>query len=296
MFQGSIVALLTPMDASGRVEFERVAGMLERIIDAGSSGVVVAGTTGESASLTAAEFRELLDVTVKTVAGRIPVLAGTGAASTAQTIEQTRVAQHGRADAVLVVTPYYCRPMPSGLKAHYESVVAACDLPVVLYNVPSRTAVDLPVDTVVELSRLEQIVAIKEATPGTARVRQLLDACGDQLVVLSGDDDSCAASMLAGARGVVSVAANIAPGPLAQLCELALAGKAAEAMVLHSRLAGLFRQLGIETNPIPVKWAAEVLDLAGPGIRLPLLPLEEQNRAGLRDCLEQLGLLALTEH
>jgi 4-hydroxy-tetrahydrodipicolinate synthase len=213
-----------------------------------------------------------------------------------RTIEQTRMAQECGADAALVVTPYYYRPLPSGLKAHYEAVVDACDLPVVLYNVPSRTAVDLPVETVAELSRLEQVVAIKEATPGPERIRLLLEACGDRLAVLSGDDDSCAESMLAGASGVISVAANIAPALLATLCKLARAGNREEAMALRERLVPLFRQLGIETNPIPVKWAAYELDLAGPGIRLPLLPLEERYRAGLRTSLEQLGLLDLTEH
>lgn len=296
MFQGSIVALITPMDASGRVEFERMPDVVDRLIDAGSGGVVVAGTTGESASLSAEEFRKLLSVTVQAVAGRVPVLAGTGAASTAQTIDQTLVARQCGADAALIVTPYYYRPMPSGLQAHYEAVISACDLPVVLYNVPSRTAVDLPVDTVVRLSRHEQIVAIKEATPGSARIEALLEACGERLTVLSGDDESCAASMLAGARGVISVAANVAPGPMAQLCELARAGKQQELMALHDRLADLFRQLGIETNPIPVKWAAEALDLAGPGIRLPLQPLKEHYRAGMLASLEQLGLLAHTEH
>lgn len=296
MFQGSIVALITPMDAAGRIEYERLPAMVDRLVEAGSTGVVVAGTTGESASLAPDEFRALLGATLEAAARRIPVIAGTGAASTMRTIEQTRMAQECGADAALVVTPYYYRPPPSGLKAHYEAVVDACDLPVVLYNVPSRTAVDLPVETVAELSRLEQVVAIKEATPGPERIRLLLEACGDRLAVLSGDDDSCAESMLAGASGVISVAANIAPALLATLCKLARAGSREEAMALRERLVPLFRQLGIETNPIPVKWAAYELDLAGPGIRLPLLPLEERYRAGLRTSLEQLGLLDLTEH
>ncbi len=295
MFKGSIVALITPMDATARVEYERLPAMLERLIEAGSSGVVVAGTTGESASLSPDEFRQLLSVTRQVCAGRIPVLAGTGAASTLRTIEQTCLAQECGADAALIVTPYYYRPTPAGLKAHYEAVVAATDLPIVLYNVPSRTAVDLPVNIVAELSKLEQIVAIKEATPGSQRIEALIKACGGRLAILSGDDGSCAESMLAGASGVISVAANVAPGHMAELCESALEGKTTHTMALHSGLAELFRQLGIETNPIPVKCAAEILDLAGPGIRLPLLPLEEHYREGLRACLKQLGLLARTE-
>jgi 4-hydroxy-tetrahydrodipicolinate synthase len=292
MFHGSIVAMITPMDASGRVQLERIPALVDYLVTGGSTGLVVAGTTGESASLEDQEYEALLEAVLDAAAGRVAVLAGTGKASTAASIAQTQIARRCGVDAALVVTPYYYRPTAAGLLAHYQAIARAVDLPIVLYNVPARTACDLPVHVVARLARLEPVVAIKEATPGTARIAELLDACQGELDVLSGDDGSCADAMLTGARGVISVAANVAPSQMAELCRLALKGDQAGAMTQHELLDSLFVQLGIESNPIPVKWAATELNLTGPGIRLPLLPLEEQYREGLKACLVKLGLLA----
>jgi len=296
MFQGSLTALLTPMDAEGRVELERIPALLDHLLDGGTSGVVVAGTTGESATLAPREQETLLKTVVECVAGRVPVLAGTGSADTAEAVTRTRLAAGWGADAALVVTPYYNRPTQAGLEAHYRAVAGAVDRPVVLYNVPSRTAVDLLPETVARLAAVDNIVAIKEAVPGAARARDLLERCGDRLVLLSGDDPTCAEVMLAGARGVISVAANLAPAAMAGLCEAALAGDSGRTADRREALEPLFRQLAVETNPIPVKWGAYELGLAGPGIRLPLVPLSEQHRPALRACLESLGLKPGTDN
>ncbi len=196
------------------------------------------------------------------------------------------------ADGALVVTPSYNRPTAAGLEAHYRMIARSVELPIVLYNVPSRTAVDLQPATVGRLARLDSVVAIKEAVPGAARARELLTHCDGRLQVLSGDDDSCAEVMLAGAAGVVSVAANLAPAHLARLCAFARQGQKQQALALQGRLQPLYAHLGIETNPIPVKWGAYEMGLAGSHIRLPLLPLDQQHQPGLRACLEQLGLMA----
>lgn len=295
MFQGSIVALITPMDSGGDLDLPRLPGLLDWLIDQGSSGIVAAGTTGESATLEGDEFERLLEAVIGVVDGRVPVLAGTGSASTARCVAQTRQAERLGADGALVVTPYYNRPTQAGLRAHYEAVARATDLPLVLYNVPGRTAVDLLPDTVAELSKLEQVVAFKEAVPGLGRAREVLERCGDRLALLSGDDGSCGEVMLAGARGVISVAANVAPGPMAALCAAAFNGDRDGVRARDATLRPLFEQLSVETNPIPVKWGAYEQGHVGPGIRLPLLPLSERHRPALRACLESLGQWPGTE-
>lgn len=295
MFQGNIVALITPMDADGRLAPDRLPGLLDYLLEGGVNGIVAAGTTGESATLEPAEFETLLEAVISHVDGRVPVLAGTGSASTTHAVAQTRRAADLGADAALVVTPYYNRPTQPGLRAHYEAVAEASELPIVLYNVPSRTAVDLQPATVAALAAHPGIVAVKEAVPGPERVRALVEACGDEFTVLSGDDDSCAEAMLAGARGVISVVSNLAPALLGSVCRHALAGDGEGARAAHDRLRPLLEQMSVETNPIPVKWGAYELGLVGPGIRLPLVPLTEQHRPALRACLERLGLTPGTE-
>jgi 4-hydroxy-tetrahydrodipicolinate synthase len=290
MFEGCIVALATPMDGDGRVEFDRLPRLLDHLLDAGVQGVVVAGTTGESATLGTEETEALLEAIVAHCRGRLIVLAGTGSPSTAVAVARTQAAQRLGADGALVVTPYYNRPTQAGLRAHYEAVASSSDLPVVLYNVPSRTGVDLHPDTVALLADHPQVVAIKEAVPGVARTEALLHRCDGRITVLSGDDGSCGDAMLAGARGVISVVANVAPALTRELCDQALAGSVDGTARAAARLAPLLEQLGVETNPIPVKWALHEMDLAGPGIRLPLLPLSEQHRPALRACLQSLGL------
>lgn len=295
MLEGSIVALITPMDSQGRIEFERLPALLDFHLRHGTRGIVVAGTTGESATLEATELDALIEHVVQHVGGRIPVLAGTGCTSTAATVSRTRRAGELGADAALVVTPAYYRPTQPGLLAHYRAVADASALPVVLYNVPGRTAVDLLPETSAALAEHPRIVGLKEAVPGAERIRVLRSLCGPDFELLSGDDPTCGEAMLAGANGVISVAANLAPALMARLATLAQAGEGTGVQRLQERLADLFRQLSVETNPIPVKWGAFEMGLAGPGIRLPLLPLAEQLRPALRAALEALELDSGTE-
>ncbi|MEE4173931.1 MAG: 4-hydroxy-tetrahydrodipicolinate synthase [Xanthomonadales bacterium] len=288
MLQGSIVALLTPMDSAGRIEFDRLPALLDFHLDGGTGGIVVAGTTGESATLEPAEQDALIEHVLGHVDGRIPVLAGSGSTSTAATVARTRRVGGLGVDAALVVTPAYYRPTQAGLLAHYRAVADESPVPVYLYNVPGRTAVDLLPETSARLAEHGQIVGLKEAVPGAERMRTLRQLCGPDFNLLSGDDDSCGAAMQAGADGVISVAANLAPGFMARLAECALGGDTAGLEALESRLRPLLRQLSVETNPIPVKWGAYEMGLAGPGIRLPLLPLTEELRPALKAVLEAL--------
>lgn len=290
MFYGSIVALVTPMNEHGRIDY----GALQRLVDfhlaSGSNGIVVAGTTGESATLSSNEYKRLLKHVVAQVDSRIHVLAGSGSADTRVAITHTRYAAESGADGVLVVTPYYNRPMPSGLLAHYHALADATELPIVLYNVPSRTAVDMLPETVAELAQRDEIVAIKEAVPDMDRVRLLTKLCGESLVVLSGDDPSCLEAMRAGAKGVVSVAANVVPGLFRDMCENAANGNWQAAVEIDERLRHLYKLLALESNPIPVKWVLYEMALTGIGIRLPLLPLDKRYHQAISLGLKALGL------
>jgi 4-hydroxy-tetrahydrodipicolinate synthase len=290
MFTGSIVALVTPFTDEGGVDYAALDGLVDFHLEQGSDALVVAGTTGESATLSRTEFRELLVAVVRRVNGAVPVLAGTGSTATATAVEQTRLAAELGADAVLVVTPYYNRPTQAGLEAHFTAIADASAIPVVLYNVPSRTAVDLLPVTVERLAPHPRIVGIKEAVRDPARIEELLRRCGASFTVLSGDDPSCLAALKSGARGVVSVAANVAPALMHQLCTAALAGDWAAAQEFDQRLQPLFGMLAVETNPIPVKWALFEMKRVGPQIRLPLTQLDEAQRRPLQQCLETLGL------
>lgn len=295
MLQGSIVALITPMDSQGRIEFQRLPALLDFHLGRGSAGIVVAGTTGESATLEPAEADRLLEQVVRHVDGRVPVLAGTGVTATAATVARTRRAGELGADAALVVTPAYYRPTQRGLLAHYRAVADASNVPVVLYNVPGRTAVDLLPETSAALAGHSRIVGLKEAVPGADRIRALRALCGPDFLLLSGDDDTAGEAMLAGADGVISVAANLAPALMARLADRARAGDEAGVQALQTQLVPLFEQMSVETNPIPVKWGAYEMGLAGPGIRLPLQPLTEQLRPALAAALEALDLESGTE-
>ncbi len=273
MLKGSFVALVTPMAADGSVDEAGWTALLDWHLDAGTSGVVVAGTTGESATVSEAEFAQLLSLAVERAAGRMTILAGTGSSSTAATVERTALAASLGADAALVVTPSYNRPSQRGLIAHYRTVADASAIPVVLYNVPARTAVDLLPETSLTLAEHPNIVAIKEAVADAERVAALVDG---GLPVLSGDDPSCCERMLAGAQGVISVAANVIPAPFARLCELATTGQGDQARALNGRYDELYEFLGVEANPVPVKWLLNAMGRIGPGIRLPLVPLDER--------------------
>lgn len=291
MFQGSIVALVTPMDEHLRVDESAVRRLLDWHLQNGTSGIVVAGTTGEATALSPDEYVALLQCVVGHVAGQVPVIAGTGTAGTERTVAATRQAAELGSDAALVVTPYYVRPPQSGLAGHYRAIADAVDLPLLLYNVPTRTAVDLLPDTVAGLASHERIVGVKEAVADMARVRALTALAGPGFCVLSGDDGSCMEAIFEGATGVISVAANVAPRQMSALCQAALSGDRPRATALNDELSGLFSQLGVATNPIPVKWAAFAMGLIGPGIRLPLTALDRDRRPALEACLQETGLM-----
>ncbi len=286
---GSIPALVTPMNANGSVDHGCLRELVEWHITEGSDAVVAVGTTGESATLDVAEHVAVIATVVHVVNGRVPVIAGTGANSTAEAINQTNIAASLGADAALLVTPYYNKPPQEGLYAHYSAVADNCDIPQILYNVPGRTGCDLLPETVGRLLRHERIVAIKEATGDLNRIRQLL-ALGQGLVVFSGDDPTARESMLMGAHGDISVTANVAPRAMHELCVAARAGDAATAERIDTALAGLHRDLFCQPNPIPVKWALQHMGRIPPGIRLPLIPLEAQYHDTVVAALAQAGI------
>ena len=290
MFAGSLVALVTPMRADGAVDFEAWARLLELHAASGTAGVVVGGTTGESGTLLDAELRELLLRACEQLRGRLAVIAGAGTSSTASTIERAAWISELPVDALLVVTPAYNRPPQEGLYQHFAAVARAARKPLLLYNVPARTAVDLKPATVARLARLAGIVGIKEAVPEPARVRELVALCPQEFVVLSGDDATVRDSIAAGACGVISVTANVAPAAMSQMLAAACGADAKRAAELDAPLSGLHRELFIEANPIPVKWLLAQLGLIGPGIRLPLVPLAAGHHAAVRAAAQAAGL------
>ncbi|MDZ4728739.1 MAG: 4-hydroxy-tetrahydrodipicolinate synthase [Xanthomonadales bacterium] len=291
MFKGSIVALVTPFETSGEIDFHALQRLVTMHLDAGTDGIVVAGSTGESVNLNAGEVAALLDAVVGQVAGQVPVLAGTGGASTERAIAATQLAESLNATAALVVTPYYNRPPQRGLAAHFRAIADSTDLPIVLYNVPSRTGVDLLPETVQDLATHPRIVALKEAVGSVERNKALLSFCNEDFCLLSGDDPTCVAVMELGAKGVISVAANVVPGPFHELCAAAAKGDFARARQINNELKEIFDMLMLESNPIPVKWALHEMSLCGPSLRLPLPELSQQNRSAMRRCLAKLGLL-----
>jgi len=284
---GSIVALVTPFDDDGAgIDLEAWRGLLRWHLDAGTDGVVVAGTTGESANLDAGERDALLESALEHLGGQRAVIAGTGSASTRVAVEQSRRAAALGADAVLVVTPYYNRPPQRGLVAHYLAIAEATPVPVVLYNVPSRTAADLAPESVLELAAHDNIIAIKEAVPDMDRVRRYVEA---GMPVLSGDDPSALDAMRNGARGVISVAANVVPGALSEMCRRAAAGDLDGAAAIDRRLHPLYRFLARESNPLPVKWLLMEMGRIGSGLRLPLVPLDPAHHDDGRSLLDALS-------
>jgi 4-hydroxy-tetrahydrodipicolinate synthase len=291
MFRGSLVALVTPMTESGDVDLVAFGRLLDWHASEGSDGIVVGGTTGESATVTAEEAAELLRVAVQRIGGRLPVIAGTGAGSTALAVERTRAACEAGVDAVLVVTPYYTRPPQEGLYRHFSAVADAASVPLLLYNVPSRTACDLLPETVERLSGHPQVIGIKDATGSIARGREILERCGDDFLLLSGDDASCRGLIGAGAQGVITVTGNVAPRLMREMIEAALQDDEAGARELDERLAGLHTALFVESNPIPVKWALGRLGLIGPGIRLPLVGLSESHHATVLAAMRRAGVI-----
>jgi 4-hydroxy-tetrahydrodipicolinate synthase len=290
MLTGSMVALVTPMTASGAVHLGELRGLFDFHIAAGTEALVIAGTTGESATLTHDEHLDLLEKSCEIAAGRIPIIAGTGSNSTRQTLELSTEASRLPIAGLLIVTPYYNKPTQEGLVRHYSVIADAVDKPILLYNVPGRTAVDLKPATVIRLAGHAQIAGIKDATADLARVPELRQGCGRDFALLSGDDASSREFMLAGGDGVISVTGNVAPAALRRLCDAARAGRREEAEQVDAALADLHRDLFIESNPIPVKWALHEMGLIGSGIRLPLTELAPQYRPVVRAAMLKAGI------
>jgi len=289
MFAGSLVAIVTPMRADGAIDFEAWTRLLEFHVANGTDGIVVGGTTGESATLRDAELRELLLSACQLLQGQMTVIAGAGTSSTAATVERVAWLSELPIDALLLVTPAYNRPPQEGLYQHFA---AAARKPLLLYNVPARTAIDMQPATVARLAQVPGIVGLKEAVAETDRVRELVASCPAGFAVLSGDDATALAAVAAGARGVISVTANVAPRAMSQMLAAALRGDAGRAAELDASLRALHRELFVETNPIPVKWLLAHMGLIGAGIRLPLTPLAAEHSAGLLAAARAAGLLA----
>lgn len=282
MFQGSMVAIVTPMAEDGRVDFDSLAALVDWHIAEGTDAIVAVGTTGESATLEVPEHLQVIEHCIRVAAGRVPVIAGTGSNNTAHAIEMTRRAQMLGAAAALLVTPYYNKPTQEGLYLHFRAIADAVSLPIILYNVPSRTITDILPETVARLSAVKNIIGIKEATGKPERAAAIRDLCGDSFLLISGDDATAMEFMLAGGCGVISVTANVAPRLMHEMCAAACAGDRQRAEQLNRRLAPLHRDLFVETSPIPVKWALAQMGRIPAGIRLPLTPLSPACFAAVR--------------
>jgi len=289
MIRGSIVALVTPMEEDGALDVLSLQRLVEFHIEQRSDAIVAVGTTGESATLDEEEHVEVIRLTVQQAAGRLPVIAGTGSNSTREAIELTRRAKAVGADACLLVTPYYNKPTQEGLYRHHRAVAEAVDIPQILYNVPGRTGCDLLPETAARLSRVPNIVGIKEATGQLERLEQIRAQAEPGFLLYSGDDASGCEFCLRGGQGVISVTANVAPRLMHEMCAAAIGGRRAEAEEIDAKLAGLHRDLFIEANPIPVKWAVAAMGLAKSGIRLPLTWLSPSCEPALREAMQRAG-------
>jgi len=291
MITGSIVAIVTPMHVDGSLDLPALRRLVDFHVHEGTDAIVIVGTTGESPTVNVDEHCELIRVTVEQAAGRVPVIAGTGANSTAEAIALTRFAHQAGADAALSVVPYYNKPTQEGLYRHFRAIAEGVDIPVILYNVPGRTVADLGNDTALRLAEIPNIVGIKDATGNIERGTDLIARAPAGFAVYSGDDASACALILMGAQGDISVVANVAPRLMHEMCAAALAGDALVARTLHARLLGLHQQLFCEANPIPVKWACQELGLIEAGLRLPLTPLSSACHERVRVAMRQAGVL-----
>ena len=292
MFQGSMVALVTPMQPDGSIDDSALTQLIEFHVKNGTDAIIAVGTTGESATLDEHEHCTLVKRIVELAAGRVPVIAGTGANSTTEAIALTRCAKEAGADACLLVTPYYNKPTQEGLYQHHKAVAEAVDIPQILYNVPGRTAVDMLPETVERLAKLPNIIGIKEATGDIARITDIISRCGEDFEVYSGDDATAMEAILSGARGDISVTANVAPADMHAMCKAALEGDRATASEINDRLMGLHQSLFLESNPIPVKWALSEMGMMADGIRLPLTILSAPYHETLRQAMRQAGVLS----
>ena len=291
LLQGSIVALVTPMNNHGEVDFENLKQLVEYHVQAGTDAIVSVGTTGESATLSIEENVKVILKTVEFAAGRIPVIAGTGANATSEAVTMTKLLNNSGIVGCLSVVPYYNKPTQEGMYQHFKAIAECTDIPQILYNVPGRTGSDLLPETVGRLSAIPNIIGIKEATGDISRVQKIKQLAGKDFFVFSGDDASCLEAMKLGAEGVISVTSNVAPKAMAEMCRLARQGQFSEAETINQRLMPLHKNLFIESNPIPVKWACYKLGLiADPTLRLPLTLLSESAQPVVLDALNFAGL------
>ena len=291
MLQGSMVAIVTPMFEDGSIDLDALRKLIDFHIEAGTDGIVIVGTTGESPTVDIDEHCLLIKTTVEHVAGRIAVIAGTGANSTKEAIELTQAAKNLGVDACLLVAPYYNKPSQEGLYQHFAAIAAAVDIPQILYNVPGRTSCDMSNDTVLRLAKIKNIVGIKDATGGIERGTDLLLRAPNDFAIYSGDDATGMALMLLGGHGVISVTANVAPKLMHEMCEAAMSGNVAEACATNAKLFGLHQKLFIEANPIPVKWVLQEMGLIKSGIRLPMVNLSAQFHGVLREAMKRAEII-----
>ncbi|MBP2029287.1 4-hydroxy-tetrahydrodipicolinate synthase [Methanohalophilus levihalophilus] len=290
MFQGVLPALTTPFTADGKIDREGLKRNIEFVENGGVSGVVTCGTTGESATLSIKEHEELIDLTIEYAS--VPVIAGTGSNNTAEAIELTKYAANAGADGALVISPYYNKPNPEGLIRHFKAIAASVDIPILLYNVPSRTGQDMSLEVITELAKVSNIVGIKEASGSIPKVTRILEETADEeFIVFSGEDDLIFPIVALGGVGVISVVADVAPAKTVELVKATQLGDFETAKKLHFELAPLIRQLFAETNPIPVKRAMEIMGLAAGPLRLPLAPLSPENEKNLVEALRNAGCL-----
>jgi 4-hydroxy-tetrahydrodipicolinate synthase len=291
MIKGSIVAIVTPMHEDESLDLPALKSLLDWHVAEGTDAVVIVGTTGESPTVSVDEHCELIKVTVDHIAGRIPVIAGTGGNSTAEAIELTAYAKRVGADASLQVVPYYNRPTQEGMFQHFKRIAEAVDLPVILYNVPGRTVADMSNDTIVRLSSVPGIIGVKDATGNIARGTELLRMVPKSFAVYSGDDATAMALMFCGGSGNISVTANVAPRAMHDLCVASMEGRIAEAIAINDKLIPLHNKLFVEPNPVPVKWALQQMGRMKGGIRLPLVTLGAGSQGIVRDALRESGVL-----
>lgn len=291
MIKGSIVAIVTPMFEDGSLDKDGLRSLIDWHVDEGTDGIVIVGTTGESATVNPEEHVELIKLTVDHVAGRIPVIAGSGGNSTLEAIALTRAAKEVGADASLQVVPYYNRPTQEGMYRHFKAIAEAVDLPVILYNVPGRTVADMSNETIVRLAPIDNIVGVKDATGNIGRGIELLRMVDKSFAVYSGDDPTAMALMFCGGAGNISVTANVAPRAMHELCVAAMAGDIARAVEINNRVLDLHAKLFVEPNPVPVKWALAEMGKMPPGLRLPLAPLSSPFHDTVREALRAAGLV-----
>jgi 4-hydroxy-tetrahydrodipicolinate synthase len=291
MIKGSIVAIVTPMHADGSLDYPGLNKLVDWHIAEGTDAIVIAGTTGESATVSVEEHCALIKATVEYAKGRIPIIAGAGGNSTAEAIKLTQYAKEAGADATLQVVPYYNRPTQEGMYQHFKAIAQAVDLPVILYNVPGRTVADMSNETILRLVQIPNIIGVKDATGNIGRGLDLLRLAPKSFAVYSGDDPTAVALMLAGGKGNISVTANVAPKIMHEMCKAAMEGDIAKALELNNKVFPLHQKLFIEPNPVPVKWALAEMGMMPAGIRLPLVPLATEFHESVRSALREAGLI-----